>query len=370
MAVKCQKIISCIEEFAPKYLAEEWDNVGLQVGTPSAEIDTILVALDVNKDVVDEAVAIGAQLIVSHHPLFFKPIHNLRFNTPFGSLISTIIKNDLNVYSAHTNLDSSRGGVNAALAEKLGLQDVEILNPDKQEELVKLVVFIPASHAEVVREAITKAGAGFIGNYSDCTFMVNGTGTFRGLEGTNPFIGETGTLEKAEEIRLETVMPKRIANLVVRAMLKAHPYEEVAYDLYPLINTGETLGIGRIGILEDYMTLEEFCDMVKGALDLQHLKVVGDMRGKVKKIALCGGSGAGFIKKAHFLGADLLLTGDVKYHEAQEAEALGLNIVDAGHNGTEALIVPILAQHIADKLSKDQLKVHVSKVNTDPFEFI
>ncbi|GAB4261821.1 Nif3-like dinuclear metal center hexameric protein [Thermincola ferriacetica] len=370
MSVKCQTVINYIEQFAPKHLAEEWDNVGVQVGTTTREVSKVLVTLDVTADVVNEALSMGAEMIVSHHPLIFKPLKNLRFDTSFGALIEKIVLNGLVVYSAHTNLDSAVEGVNAVLAEKLGLQNIEILSPDKEEELVKLVVFIPAGHEDAVREAITKAGAGWIGNYSDCTFQVDGIGTFKPLAGSDPFIGAVGQLEKVEEKRLETILPKQNLNRVLKAMLKAHPYEEVAYDVYPLFNRGKVFGLGRMGVLNEETTLGRFADRVKKTLNVQTVKVVGDLAKTVKKVAVCGGSGASLLHKAFFAGADVLVTGDVKHHEALEAKEMDLHLIDAGHNGTEIVILDQLAAFLKERLVKDGVEIYVSQVNTDPFMFL
>ncbi len=371
MPVKCQTIISLIEKFAPKSLAEEWDNVGLHIGDPSADINGVIVNLDVNDGVVDEARKRGANLIVSHHPLIFKALKNIRADLPHGRLITDIIKSDINVYCAHTNMDSAVEGVNQVLAELLGLKNTEVLNPDKPEKIYKIVVFIPESHADTVREAMTKAGAGWIGNYSDCTFSVNGTGTFKAAAGCNPFIGEIGVLEKAAEVRLETVVRATQINRVVNAMLKAHPYEEVAYDIYPLANSAGELGLGRVGTLEKPVKLVEFMETVKKALNVEAVRYGGDPQAMVEKVAVCGGSGAGLIHKAVYAGADVFVTGDLKYHEAQEAVALGLSFIDAGHYATENPVVAKLACMIEESLTSEgySIPVYASRNTCDVFRF-
>lgn len=371
MPVKCQTVISLIEKFAPKILAEDWDNVGLQVGDPAQDLAGILITLDVNSQVIREAVKVGANLIVSHHPIIFKPVKNLRSDLPQGRMVADLIKNDIGVYCAHTNLDSASEGVNQVLAELLGLQEVEILNPDKNEKLYKIVVFIPEDYLEPVREAMTKNGAGWIGNYSDCTFYVYGTGTFKACEGCNPFIGEVGTLEKAAEARLETIVRESQLNRVIRAMITAHPYEEVAYDIYPLQNTSGSYGLGRVGRLPQKVSLAQFMEQVKKALDIHTLRYGGNPQDEVKKVAVCGGSGAGLMHKAAFAGADVLLTGDLKYHEAQQALELGLAFVDAGHFATENPIVYRLAKWLNAALAEEglSLPVHISKVNCDVIKY-
>ncbi len=371
MTVKCQTIINIMEKFAPRNLAEEWDNPGLNIGNPSSEVEAVLITLDVDLEVVKEALNLGARLIISHHPLIFKPIKNLREDNHHARLICEIIRSGINVYCAHTNLDSCEQGVNDVLANLLGLQSIEVINPDKPEVIYKLVVFVPQSHIEQVREAITGAGAGWIGNYSDCTFLVDGTGTFKATEGCSPFIGKPGLLEKVAEVRLETVIRQKQVNRVIRAMLKAHPYEEVAYDIYPLVNDAGRLGLGRIGALETMMSFKEFMDLVKKTFSISVLRYGGDINQKVRKIAVCGGSGGSLINKAAFAGADVLLTGDIKYHEAQEAMALGLKFIDAGHFATE---VPVLTK-VHDYLKKTfvsegiSIPVFVSKTNKDSISY-
>ncbi|MHB9095858.1 MAG: Nif3-like dinuclear metal center hexameric protein [Eubacteriales bacterium] len=367
MPVKCQTIISLIERLAPKSLAEDWDNVGIQVGDQTLETGAVLVSLDLNPQVVSEALSLGANLVVTHHPVIFKPLKNIRADLPMGRMLTDIIKNDIVVYSAHTNLDSAGEGVNQVLAELLELEEIQVLNPEKSEKLYKIVVFIPDSHANDVGQAMTKAGAGWIGNYSDCTFSVKGKGTFKATEGCSPFIGQVGILEETPEIRLETVVKENQVNRVIKAMVNAHPYEEVAYDLYPLANKAGELGLGRVGRLKQAIKLSQFMDLAKKLLKVAEVRYCGDLEAEVRKIAVCGGSGASLIHKASFAGADVFLTGDIKYHEAQEAAALGLNLVDAGHFATENPVVEKLAQYLESAFAVEgfSVPVYISKSNYD-----
>lgn len=371
MTVKCQTVINLIEKFAPRKLAEEWDNPGLNIGNPSSDVVAVLLTLDVDSEVVKEALNLGASLIISHHPLIFKPLKNLREDNPHTRLICEIIRSGINVYCAHTNLDSCKEGVNDVLADLLGLQSVEVLSPDKPEIIYKLVVFVPETHIEQVREAVTGAGAGWIGNYSDCTFLVNGTGTFKAAEGCNPFLGKPGLLEKAAEVRLETVMRQNQVNRVVRSMIKAHPYEEVAYDIYPLVNDAGKLGIGRIGSLETTLSFKELLELTKKAINTPVLRYGGDLNQKVKRIAVCGGSGGSLIHKASFTGADVLITGDIKYHEAQEALALGLNFIDAGHYATEIPVLAKIQEYLKGTFLSEgiSIPVFISKTNRDSISY-
>jgi len=370
MTVKLQTIINIIEQFAPKSLAYEWDNVGLQIGDPRAEVRKVLVALDLTPAVIEEAVANGVDLVVTHHPFLFKPLKQIRFDLAQGANIRKLIKHDLAVYAAHTNLDLAAGGVNDLLAAAIGLTETEVLEVTDQVSLQKLVVFVPETHLEPVRQALNDAGAGWIGNYRDCTFRVLGTGTFRPLAGTNPYLGQVNRLEQVAEYRLETIVPQTITEKVIKAMLKAHPYEEVAYDLIPLANAGQPIGLGRIGRLPTKLTVGELAARVKTALAVDMVRVIGDLDRMISKVAVCGGAGANLIHHAVFKGADLLLTGDVKYHEAQEAQNLGLTVIDAGHYATEQVIVPVLAELLQRELAKEQITIMVSQTKGEPFVFV
>ncbi|MEG6585844.1 Nif3-like dinuclear metal center hexameric protein [Dendrosporobacter sp. 1207_IL3150] len=372
MPVKCQVIMDAIDKLAPRYLAEDWDNVGLLIGSPAQVVDNILVSLDITEDVIEKAVEKGVNLIISHHPLIFKPLAHLRTDNPQGRIIARLLKNDIAVFAAHTNLDTAAGGVNDILAQRLSLQGIEMLTSSFSERLVKLAVFVPKDYIEEVRNAITEAGAGYIGNYSHCTFYTEGIGTFLPLEGTSPFIGEKGKLEFVQELRLETVFPERISKRIIKAMLRSHPYEEVAYDVYPLHNAGKELGLGRIGKLVSTKTLEELTLEVKKILNIEWVRVVGDPGKTVNKVAVCGGSGAGLIKRAAFMGADVLITGDVKYHEAQEALSLGVSLIDAGHFATEIPVVDSIVEHLEKSASagKWDIRIFADSFSKDIFTFV
>ena len=372
MSAKLQTVINWIEKFAPKYLAEEWDNVGLQIGDPTAGVTKIMLTLDVTLAVVAEAIENKVDLIVSHHPLIFKPLKSIRYDLPSGKIISKLIENKIALYAAHTNLDSVKGGINCVLAQKLGLDSIEVLNPSFEDKLCKLVVFVPIDYRDQVRAAMSEAGAGWIGNYSDCTFQLEGKGTFKARKGADPFIGEIGQLEVVDEVRIETILPNRLINKVIKAVTKAHPYEEVAYDLVPLLNEGTKTGLGRIGYLSEAITFEAFIAQVKVALNLPTVKIGGDLTAKVKKVAVCGGAGASLMGKAAFRGADVLVTGDIKYHEGQDILANGMKFIDAGHNQTEMIILPVLAKHLKEQITKDKTDVSLifAKSNTDPFCYV
>lgn len=363
MSVKCQVIIEAIDKIAPRTLAEDWDNVGLLVGDPSQQVSKILVALDVTKAVADYAVAQKVDMIITHHPIIFKGIKNLRTDLPHGQILSKLLKADIAVFSAHTNLDIANGGINDILADKLALTNISPLSVISTEKLVKLVVFVPSSHYESVRDSIVNAGAGHIGKYSHCSFHTYGTGTFLPLEDAKPFIGERGKLEQTSEIRLETIMPERISGKVIEAMLAAHPYEEAAFDLYPLLNQGSIVGLGRIGNLPDQQSLAQFIDRVKCVLCTNSVNVVGEGNRIITKVAVCGGSGSELISKAAIAGADVIVTGDVKYHEAQDAAAAGIAIIDAGHFSTEVLIVDFLVKYLEKCAYEEEWNIEVKTDN-------
>lgn len=372
MPAKCREIFNLIEEMAPRHLAESWDNVGLQVGDPRAEVDKVLLTLDVSLRVAEEAKEKGAGLIMSHHPMMLKPPKSISLDRPHGKLIGYLIRNSITVYAAHTNLDIAAGGVNYALAEKLELSDLTVLHQTGRERYIKLAVFVPADRVEDVRNAVSEAGAGWIGNYSHCTFMTPGTGTFKPLEGSNPYIGEKGEIEQVKEIKLETIVSAGSLNTVIQAMLKAHPYEEVAYDLYPLENAGPAYGLGRVGTLAEPLLFRQFAEKVKADLGLPAVRLGGSPESAVRKVAVCGGAGAELWPAALRAGADTLVTGDVKYHVAQDMLAAGLKFVDAGHHGTEAVVMSSLRSYLVDRCREAGMDVEVllSQTNTDPFAYL
>lgn len=343
--MKAIDIINIMGKWAPANLIDEWDNTGFQIGDPNREVSKILISLDIDRDVLEKALEEKAEMIITHHPLIFKPLKSIVYNSYKEKLIYDLIKNDIVVYNAHTNLDLAKKGVNDTLADIFGLKNVEPLKKSKEESLYKFVVFAPRSHGNIIRNVLGEEGAGFIGNYSHCTYNIEGIGTFMPHEGTSPYIGETNKLEEVEEIRIETIVKERDINRVVGRVLSAHPYEEVAYDIYPLLNKGDIYGYGRAGDI-DRIPLRRFLDVVKEKLKVNNLIVYGDLNKDITKVALCGGSGASFIFDAYKKGAEVYITGDIKYHDAQYANELGLTIIDAGHYHTERVILPVIAEYL------------------------
>ncbi len=367
-AVRVQDLLGLIHTLYPPELAAEWDNVGLQVGDPTARVERILVALDPGAAAVEAARAAGAELLITHHPLLFKPLRRLTPEDPTGRVVWQAVRGGVAIISAHTNLDTAADGLNCWLAERLGLTAVEPLQPVAG-QLLKLVVYVPAGHAEAVAEALFAGGAGQIGNYDQCSFRSAGLGTFRPGPGTQPFIGTAGRREEVEELRLETVVPRRRLSRVLERLTKAHPYEEIAYDLLPLANQLPGVGLGRIGRLSAPESLVDFAGRVRNALGCGPVRVVGALEGPVAKVALCGGSGASLIGEARRRGADVLLTGDVKYHEARQAEDLGLALIDAGHFATERLAAGELAARLGQVAAGRgwPLEITVFDGEQDPF---
>lgn len=371
MRAQGHTIIQWLEQLAPKHLAIPDDKIGLQLGSLQKPIDHVLVALDITDEVVDEAIAAGVDLIIAHHAIIYRPLQQLRTDTPAGKLYEKLIKHDIAVYIAHTNLDVAVGGVNDWLAEALELRDTAVLAELSSERLFKLAVFVPPSHADAVRQAMFAAGAGAIGNYTHCSYNIDGFGTFMPQEGTSPFSGEQGKLAQERELKIESVVPEAMSRRVVQAMIKAHPYEEVAYDLYELIQPGESYGIGRVGRLEAQLVLHELVAKVKAAYGVAHVRVVGSLDKPIDKVAIVGGSGSRYMRNALHAGADVLITGDIDYHTAHDALAAGLAIIDAGHNIEKVLKQP-LADYLHSKLqaANYSTRVTASQIDTEPFQFV
>jgi dinuclear metal center YbgI/SA1388 family protein len=366
---KTADIVGIINKIAPVALAEAWDNPGLQIGDPAAEVTRIMVALNPTPDVIDSALKASCQLLVTHHPLIFKPLKSISTATPHGALILKAIKGGLSILSLHTNYDIAGGGLNDLLASKIGLSSCVPLKVTTNRELIKLVVFVPVDQLEQLRSALFPFAA-TQGNYRDCSFAAAGVGTFTPLEGAKPFTGTTGILAKVHEERLELLVERVQLPRAVKAMLAAHPYEEPAFDIYPLLNEGEKLGLGRIGRLPEPLTLADYVSRLRNILSAPALRYVGDPAAIISKVALCSGSGASLLHDAARSGADVLVTGDVKYHEALEAEDMGLAVIDAGHFPTEIIMVPEITERLGRALvtaGYTDCRVEACRTEADPF---
>jgi dinuclear metal center YbgI/SA1388 family protein len=364
--MKIAQIIGALEEFAPLPLQDDFDNAGLQVGNVLQKVKGILLCLDVTEEVIDEALEWDCNLIVSHHPLLFKPLRTLTGKTYIERCVIKACKNDLVIYSAHTNLDNVWGGVNFRLAEKIGLQNVRVLKPRK-DGLLKLVTFVPLEQAETVRNALFNAGAGNIGDYDSCSFNAGGEGTFRAGPTTHPFVGEIGELHTEKEVRIETILPAYKKTTVLRALLASHPYEEAAYDFYSLDNSWDRVGAGVVGELPAEEDEESFLQRIKTIFQLKSLKHSPFTGKMIREVALCGGSGAFLIPDAIAYGADVFLTGEAKYNDYYDVENRILLAV-LGHYESELCTKEIFFDIISKKIPNFAL--HFSNVNTNPVNYM
>lgn len=364
--MKIKEIVSALERFAPLPLQDGFDNAGLQIGLTEAEATGALLCLDVTEAVLDEAIGLGYNLVIAHHPLLFKGCKSITGRDYVERCILKAIKNDIVIYAAHTNMDNAWGGVNFKIAEKLGLKNVRVLEP-KEEALVKLVTYVPVAQAEEVRNALFAAGCGCIGRYDSCSYNVEGSGTFRAQEGTHPYCGAVGELHTEAEVRIETIVPAYRKAEAVRALLKVHPYEEPAFDLYPLQNTWQQAGAGVIGELEKPETELEFLKRVKKTFEVECLRHNKLMGREIQTVALCGGPGAFLLPLAIRQRADVFLTGEIKYHEffGHEGEIL---LAETGHYESEQYTKEIFYTIIRDLFPS--LDVQQTRVNTNPIKYM
>lgn len=352
--------------FAPLPLQDGFDNAGLQVGLTDAEVTGVLLCLDVTEAVVDEAVALGCNLIVSHHPLIFSPLKRVTGATYVERCVIKALANGIAVYSAHTNLDNAPGGVNYRIAAKLGLQNVRILVP-KEGALLKLSVYVPVAHADAVRSALFAAGCGNIGNYGSCSYNAVGYGTFEAGEGANPFCGSVGSLHKEEEVRIDTIMPAYIKGRVVKALMAAHPYEEPAFDIYPLQNSWNSVGAGIVGELPVAVDETAFLQQVKDTFSVGGMHHTGLLGKLVKRVALCGGAGGSFAGAAVAAGADVYITGEARYHDLLNYDGK-MVVAVIGHYESEQFTMEIFKEIISGACP--QVKVKTTSVCTNPIHYM
>ncbi len=339
--------LSILEQKYPLAYQEPYDNSGSQILFIEKEIQGILLCLDITETVIDEAIKKNCNLIISHHPVFFKPINSIIAGNKKSNIIIKAIQHQISLYALHTNFDSSWEGSNRILADLLHLQNLEILDLSEN-KLKKLVTFVPNSHADKVRIALFEAGAGHIGNYDACSYNIEGFGTFRGNEESNPFVGEKGAIHKEPEIRVETIFPAYLESTIIQSLIDAHPYEEVAYDIYPLSNKHTHLGIGMIGYLSDPMSTDSFLWYVKEKLAASVLKYNHTSKKIIQKIAICSGSGHSLISKAIQRKADAYITSDLTYHHFTDSPS-DILLIDAGHYETEIHFVKKIFEFITKK---------------------
>lgn len=374
--MECREIIRLMEKLAPSKYALEWDNVGLLVGRDNKDVKTVMVALDSSMAVIEEAVKNNVDMLITHHPLIFSPIKRVNFNDPIGKKIFLLANNDISYYAAHTNLDVA---VMADVAGKMfGLTNTNPLEDSYSETAYKISVFVPVSHALKVRDAMTREGAGYIGGYSHCTFMGEGKGSFKALDGSEPYVGMVNELTTVDETKIETVVKEENLDRAIKAMLKVHPYEEVAYDIYKLENKIDEKGIGIRGYISNDMTLEELANMVKDKFEADTVKVCGNLRKKVVSVAISPGAGKSVIKHALKAKVDVLITGDIDHHTALDAWEAGLAIIDGGHFMTEHFVVDYVRDYLInsvynsdDDLFSNNRKLEVIKAREkEPFIFL
>ncbi len=369
MAPTVKDLLACLEEMCPSAWALPEDRVGLQVGDPGWPAATVLVALEVSPAVVAEALALKAQVLLTHHPLIFQAAADIREDRAPGRLLARVVRAGLAVASCHTNLDMAPEGLNDHLAGILGLEDLEVLSPVRQDSLVKLTVFVPLGYEDRVREALVDDRVGVIGRYAKCSFAGRGQGTYFPLEGARPFRSEAGALARTPESRLEVLAPESRVPAALARLRAVHPYEEVACDLYPLANRGLTLGFGRVGRWPESLSWEEALARVKGAFGVERLRVWGRPPVQVSRVAVCGGSGGDLITRAQERGAQVYVTGEVRHHQAVPGLAADFAILEVGHFASEVVFMPAWAEQVSRALLERGLEAQVRAAaqETPPF---
>ena len=366
MKVTVNDICQTLEEFAPLALQESYDNAGLQIGNRSTELTGVLLCIDITEEVVQEAMDNNCNMIVSHHPLVFGGLKSITGRNLVERCVISAIKNDIAIYACHTNIDSVSEGVSMRMANKLGLDKCKILKP-KTNSLLKLVTFIPEGHVNKVREACFAAGAGHIGNYNNCSYSSAGHGTFQPDENCNPFVGEVGQLHSEAEVRLEIILPSYLKSKVTKALLQAHPYEEPAFDLIPLANTLNTVGYGVVGELSSPEQELDLLKKVKETFNVGSIKYTTLQNKEIKKVAVCGGSGASLLNTAIAKSADIFISADFKYHDYFIPENR-IVIADIGHFESEQFTKEIFFEQLSKKFPK--FAIRFSEINTNPINFL
>ncbi len=365
MTVTLGEFVRWFEELIPLSFQEDYDNSGLQVGDPSSETGSVLLTVDVTPEVIEEAVSYGCNLILSHHPLIFRPLKRLAYGSNSEVCVAAALKSGVAVYSAHTSFDNTGNGVSRILAEKIGLERIRVIEPLRG-RLFKLVTFVPEAYAGRVRDALFAAGAGHIGNYDGCSFNVHGEGTYRAGEGADPFAGSIGESHTEPEVRIEVIVPVHLKGACVSAMLAVHPYEEVAWDLIPLDNDYHGAGAGAIGALPVPLAGAALLETLKQITGLPVIRFSGNPARTVRTVAVCGGAGSALINAAAHAGADAFITGDIKYHTFTEAPA-GMLVADIGHYESEKFSLEILFILIQKKFPNFALRF--SGTATNPINY-
>lgn len=358
-------LIHHLEEYAPLNYQESYDNAGLIVGNHNDEIHQALISLDCTEAVIDEAIALKCDIIISHHPIVFKGLKKFNGNNYVERVIIKAIKHHIAIYAIHTNLDSVHNGVNAKICEKIGMVNYKILAP-KSNLLKKLVFFVPTANAQQVKQSVFEAGAGQIGNYSECSFNLEGVGSYKANENANPYLGEINKTHRETELRIEVIYPALAEKKIINALIKIHPYEEVAYDIYQLENKHQLIGSGMIGELETEIDGLTFLRLLKDKMQLSVIRHTKILNTSIKKVAVCGGSGSFLLDKAIMAGADAFVTADFKYHEFFDAEE-NLMIADIGHFESEQFTQDLLLEIITNKFPN--FAVRLTENNTNPIKY-
>lgn len=370
MTVQVADVAAIMAALAPPELAEEWDNCGLQVGDPRWPVRRIMVALDPLPEVVQEACDHEIDLLVTHHPLLMRSPKKIDFSDTLGGIVSRCATHQLAIYAAHTNLDAAVGGLNDHLADLLQLHQRRPMAAAAGPSLAKLVVFVPAEAEAAVRTALFSAGAGEIGRYSHCAFRLEGQGSFLPGKGSRPAVGEVGRDETVDEVRLETLIPTGCLDNALALAEKAHPYETMAWDAYPLLTMEKRAGLGRVGDLSAAMPLEALARSVKTALGTASVRVVGDPQMSVTTIALCTGGGGSLLADFFSSGAHVFITGDVRYHDARSVEAAGKGMIDVGHFASERIVVNHLVTQLGERLAACRPRVSIQAATSEQEPFI
>jgi dinuclear metal center YbgI/SA1388 family protein len=359
--MKIRDFSRALEQLAPPAFQETYDNTGLIIGSQETELTGVLICLDLSMRIIKEAKEKNCNLIISHHPVIFHGIKKINDTTPVDLMVAELIRSNIASYAIHTNLDNVKGGINSMLAEKLSLVNTSFLLP-KDQQLQKIVTFCPLNAADKIRTALCQSGAGAIGNYDSCTFNVQGTGTFRANNLANPYVGKKNQLHEEKEVRIETIFPAYLQPIIIKSLLESHPYEEVAYDIYPLENIGNFAGSGIIGELSKKMSAKDFLPYVKKRLKVKGLRYCIGSKSLISRIALCSGSGNFMINKALAAGADAFISADFKYHDFQTMEAR-LLLIDAGHFETEVCVKDLLRVALSKKFPNFALFISTTEKN-------
>ncbi|ETR71863.1 MAG: hypothetical protein OMM_02164 [Candidatus Magnetoglobus multicellularis str. Araruama] len=369
MLITVNDIIGAMQSIAPPNLAESWDNVGLQVGDPTWPVHRIWIALDPLPEVIQAAITEKIDLIITHHPLIFKPIKSINLSVPHTKIIHKAIAHKIAIYSAHTNLDKVIGGINDILANKLNMMDIRPIIPEISSDKAKLVIFVPQTHVQKVLDALFETRAGIIGSYTKCSFRSEGIGTYQPSELSSPWLGHDGQFEQANESRIETIISLKDAQDILHHVEKNHPYETLAYDIYPIKEISANQGLGRLGHLKEQISLKALADRVIKNLNLSYVRIIGDPELPVKQLAVCSGSGGSLLNKIISSGVQAYVTGDLKYHDARTIEMNHIGAIDVGHYESEHIFIDSIIPQLQTFAKKNHWSLDIlpCPIEQNPF---